>query len=151
MKKTIVLLCIATATLLFACKKSDSSSSTTSPSMTATINGTAFTANILSDNTAWSGSSDTTLFITGMDSVSGHEITLGVLKYQKLTGTFTIGGSNPTASAVYYKNGLSSFFSDGSTGQVVITQISPAIKGTFYFTTYDTTTIASGAFTATSL
>jgi hypothetical protein len=80
--------------------------------------------------------------------VSGHQIVLEVLNYKHNTVTFPIDTTS-VAAADYYSS--SSSYSYATTGQIILTQIVPTIKGTFYFTTADTTAITAGIFTAPTL
>lgn len=149
MRKLIVLiLCIAPTMLFFACKKS-SSTPAAANAMTATVSSKTFTANSFSENINFSGG-DSILYITGLDTVSGHQIDLKVLNYKYATRTFPID-STSVAAADYSLNGSSGPYSNATTGQIVLTQITPNIKGTFYFTTADTTVITSGTFTVPTL
>jgi len=150
MKKliAITLACSASAVLFFACKKS-SSSPTATDTMSATISSKAFTANSISDNISFS-SGDSILYITGLDTVSGHEVVLEVLNYKHSTGTFPID-STSVAAADYYSSASLGSYSYATTGQIILSQIVPTIKGTFYFTTADTTVITAGTFTAPTL
>jgi hypothetical protein len=147
MKKLFLLTLLPTAVaLLYSCKKS--SSSTPSQAMTATVNGKSWTASSITDNTTASGG-DTILYINGI-SASGQTIEVEVLNFHNTTGTYNFADTNRTCAAYFYKDSVA--FSAASSGQLVISSISSsAIKGSFYFTTADTTVVTNGTFTAPGL
>ena len=114
--------------------------------MSATVNGKSFTANTISDNTSLFAN-DTILYINGVDTASGDMVILQILSYRRQTGTFTIADSNSTGYATF-THGSTSYYSRATTGQIVLTELSPNIKGTFHFTTADSTVVTNGTFIA---
>lgn len=138
---------LAVALTFSACKKSDNNNSTTptntTPAMTAKVNGSTFTATNVSANTSTSGGI-TIVYIDGTDA-SGNTITLELFDSVK-TGTYTT--DHTTANAMYMTS--NSTVSNATTsGQFTISSYSNKIaKGTFNFTTTDSTAITDGSFTA---
>jgi Family of unknown function (DUF6252) len=146
MKKHLVVAAILLiATLFVSCSKSSTSPATVSMSFKVNINGLAWTANAIYANTSWSGSSDTTLFVTGKDTINGKQITIGIRPFRGKTGTFIL---NDTASSSVYIDSNSTTLGMARYGQIVLTAVnSNNIQGTFNFTCYDSSKYTSGSFT----
>jgi hypothetical protein len=127
--------------LMLSCSKS----STSGYSMSAIVNGAAF-----SGSNCYAQKSGTTLTING-GNFSGTVlnvypiITLTVYNYNGATGTYTFGAnlgggvldSSATSNAIVSKS-----------GSLTITSVSPSIAGTFTFTANDGTTLTNGTFNA---
>lgn len=143
---------LVVALLFGACKKSDNNNSTTTnnngnntPSMTAKVNGNAFTAKAVNANTSTSNGI-TILYINGADA-SGNTIMLELFGDSVKPGTYTTDQTNAAAMYMTANNTQSYANHDG---QFVITSYSNKVaKGTFNFTTTDSTQITDGNFTVT--
>lgn len=127
-------------------KSSDSSSSSSSYSMTATVNGSAWSATNVTATENTIGGNDN-LSITGLTS-SNSTITLSIIGYSSPT-TYSISpGSNGGMYSVSGTSGLTASIS----GSITITsKTTTAVQGTFSFTCMDSTKVTSGTFTAKML
>jgi Family of unknown function (DUF6252) len=117
------------------CKKSSSSSYT----MSATINGHSFSTS----GSTYVTAAKSTTSISGTDSKDAVAIALGLNSLS--TGTYTLGSG---ASAITIDSGITAA-SSAVYGTVIITSSnSSTVSGTFNFTCYDSTKVTNGSFTA---
>jgi len=136
---------LVVAVFFGACSKSNSSPATITYAFKVTINGMLWNSNAIYANTAWSGNSDTTLFITGKDTISGKQITIGLKPYKGKTGTFIL---NDTSASSVYIDSNSTTLGMARYGQITLSAInSNNIQGTFNFTCYDSSKYTIGSFT----
>ncbi|MBA3828534.1 MAG: hypothetical protein H0X33_06320 [Taibaiella sp.] len=138
---------LAIVAFVFAsCSKDGSTSpSSNTPAMAALINGQLWNAGNVYTSKQTTAPAETIIF--GKDSTN-KGVTIGLFDYAGTTGTFTIGGSNAKAYAIYTPNG--SLYDNASSGTVIVSSVTAGIaKGTFEFTTANSVVVTSGTFTAT--
>jgi hypothetical protein len=137
----------------FSCKKSDNNSTpgtgNTTSSITATINGTAFSGTYC----VGANPSDSTISIIGATSLNSYPaIYLNIFSY-KGTGTYAISsvaGSSSISPTAYLDSSTAATYNfTASSGSITIkTFTASAITGTFNFTCSDGTQVTNGSFTA---
>ena len=132
-KSSVFFLAVALAIGPFAgCKKSNSSDSYT-PSMTASINDSSFSA--IGPSLAYSSRATASgfnlLYLYGEEAI-GDLIQITLINNTG-PGNFTFGSTN--ASAYYYPEGIANPYSQAVSGSINLTSTSPYITGTFTFIT----------------
>jgi hypothetical protein len=158
MKKTIALMAFAALGTLtmYSCKKKDNNNSSSTGSITATVNGASFSGARCTATIA-----DSILNISG-ENYSGSTIvypvmSLTIYNYNGI-GTYpldqAISLSTPSGTATVDSSSSSITATSNTTsvyGTITITATTPNIKGTFSFTTEDSTKVTNGSFTAAAL
>jgi hypothetical protein len=135
-------------TIMPSCKKSDSSPS---KSLSATINGTAFTASSV-QSINYSGS----IFVGGFKGNAEFQFTFDSIS-TTTAQTYTLHPGTIGAFSASYISDTTLFLTNPSvshdfdSGSLVITAVSSnSAKGTFtLYSTYDSTTVTNGAFSTT--
>ena len=118
---------------------------TDSTFMKATIGGTSFnvTGQTLAYATSSSSGGINMLYINGV-SAAGKVIQIVLIDN---TGIGTIPLATGAGAAYYYSSGgFMGAYSYATGGTVTLTSLTPNIKGTFSFTTTDSTVVADGSF-----
>jgi hypothetical protein len=118
-----------------SCNKNNSSNQTNA-TMTATVNGSPVTFNVILSNT------------NGYTSVQGtsSNYTLTLVLKTMAAGIYTLGDQPTGYYATVSDNfGYSYSTNAATTGQITLTQSGPKFNGTFYFTATETSPSPGGA------
>lgn len=141
------ILVFSIALTFHSCKKSSSNNTPAADSsfMKATINGTSFSAAGVSQAYATGSSSGgiNYLYINGL-AANGKAIQITLID---VTTTGILMFATGSAAGYYYSSGgLFGPSTYATSGSINITSLSPSIKGTYNFTTADSTVITNGSF-----